>query len=62
MSVIYLSVRVAPVRGALSHGDHGNYAYDRFSLLYYSQRLLGELQEQSAFTQPSRQTENNSTR
>ena len=35
MLAIHFSVRVTPVRAALSHGDHGNCAYYGIKVLHY---------------------------
>ena len=40
MRAIHVSVRVAPVRGALNHGDHGNCAYQCSSFVHSYVRLI----------------------
>ena len=47
MRAIHVSVRVVTVRGALSHGGHGNSAYTSFSLLLnYTPNHSGAVKDQ----------------
>ena len=43
MRAIHVSVRVAPVRGALSHGDHGNCACYSLSFIHYCPQMAAPL-------------------